>query len=594
MFHPHLTEPDCCVDELFERIHSEAPDRPALFCQDRCITRGELNSWANRIAVRLRSCGVGPERLVGICLPRSPELIAVVLGVLKAGGAYVPLDPNHPRERIAHIIQDSRVAVVIASESMNQLDAAGTEIMQLDGVLSRQHNQITDNPKRLTTAGNAICVNYTSGSFGVPKGVVRTHRGIVNPLAWAEFDGDDVCGLNMSLAVGFSLTRLFLPLVCGVPLAIVPEQAEKDVHQLLANVDELGITNLALPPVLLREILTLDVVASRGLAKVKTVTTGGSVFSPDLVEVFSRVLPHAKLFNQYASTEAGPVAIAQLTRAAPSAGISIGRPVANVNVYVLDEQMKPVSTGDCGELYVQAPHLARGYLNQPSLTEERFLPNPFEPGGRIYRTGDRGSRLPDGTMELLGRTDRQVKIRGFRVELEEIENVMNQHRTILESAATTCGAAGDERLLVYIATKSTDPPNLQDLYTHIQVRLPNYMVPSRIVHVDSIPRNTGGKVDWKALPAPGRTRPNLATEYTPPGTAFESRIADIWAQILDIDTVGVNDNFVELGGDSLGAFRVCAAIGDLLGKDVAMAAILDRTVRDIAYQLRSEAAVAAG
>ncbi len=526
--------PDKCAHVLFEEHAAMSPDLPALIFESRRICYRELNLLANRFARRLQTLGVERDSRVGISLVSSPEAVAALLAVFKVGGAFVPLDPGEAPARLAYVIENARLRTVVTSDTFCINLPSGD----------------CENPSASVTLDDAACVLYTSGSTGRPKGVVRTHRGIVSRLAWTVACSDDIFLHNMPLGAGASEERLFLPLMQGLPLVMMPEEHFNDMNRLAVVVEGTGVTNLTLAPVSLRRLLDLGPRTVQRLRNLRTLAVGGGELSGDLIERFRSALPGTQLINAYGSTESGSV-----VRGGPS---TIGRPVTNVKVLILDQDMQTVANGEVGELYIGAPSIAREYLFQPELTAERFVTIHAE---RLYRTGDLGRYLPNGEIEFHGRTDRQVKIRGFRVELREVEVALEKHPEIREAAVVRAQKSEpDARLIAYFATKTGAGVTIGQVRAHLQQLLPDHMIPALFVQLPHLPRTHGNKVDMQSLPTPDATRPLLDVAYEAPRNATEEAIAGIWESVLEMKGIGVRDNFVELGGDSLGAARVSVEI----------------------------------
>lgn len=526
--------PDKCAHVLFEEWAARAPDLPALIFEGKRTSYCELNLLANRFARRLQTLGIERDSRVGIYLTSSPEAVATLLAVLKVGAAFVPLDPGEPPARLAYVIENAQLRTVVTADTLCIDPASGD----------------CENPSASVTLDAAACVLYTSGSTGRPKGVVRTHRGIVSRLAWTAACSDDVFLHNMPLGAGFSEERLFLPLMQGLPLVMMLEKEFNDMSRLAAVVEETGVTNLTIAPVSLRRLLDLGPRTVQRLRNLRTLAVGGGELSGDLIDGFGSALPGTQLINAYGSTEAGSV-----IRGGPW---TIGRPVANAKVLILDRDMQMVADGEVGEMYIGAPSLAREYLFQPELTAQRFVTRNAE---RLYRTGDLARYLPNGELEFHGRTDRQVKIRGFRVELREVEVALEKHPEIREAAVVRIHNSEPEaRLIAYFATASGTGVTIGQIRAHLQQLLPDHMIPPLFVQLRDLPRTHGNKVDMQSLPAPEATRPLLDVAYEAPRNATEEAIAGIWERVLEMRGIGVRDNFVELGGDSLGAARVSVEI----------------------------------
>jgi amino acid adenylation domain-containing protein len=577
-----------CLHHLFEAQVERTPHAPALIFENRQLTYHELNRNANQVAHFLQTLGVAPEVLVGICLERSIESVTVILGIVKAGGAYLPLDPSFPIERLEYLVRDSAVSLILTSELLrSKVPAQSSTVIDLESVSAQVAAEGVDNIRSEVVVDNSICVNYTSGSTGQPKGVIKIHRGVIAPLPWASFQSDEICGLNLSLSVGVTLTRLFLPLVSGVPLVIISESKAKDVVELVETLEATGITNIFLLPPLLELLASCPQNEISRLSKLRTVATGGTDISPEVIKSFARALPQTRLFNQYGGSEIGPVTNAEVTARPHLAAVPIGRPVASAQIYLVDDKLQPVPDGAVGELYVGATHLARGYLHRPALTAERFVANPFGAiGERLYRTGDRGRYLPGGEIELLGRSDRQVKIRGFRVELGEVEAALARHQGI-QDVAVTCDQAQaphDVRLIAHLVPKVGSALNQNELRDYLRACLPEYMVPARFALLESLPRTLSGKPDYVELSS-HVDLPKTIEHHAAPRASTEVRLVEIWASALGHDRVGIHDAFLELGGDSLIATRIRSQLLYILDRQVDIQSILTLTIAEIADRL---------
>jgi acyl-coenzyme A synthetase/AMP-(fatty) acid ligase/acyl carrier protein len=434
-------------------------------------------------------------------------------------------------------------------------------------------------------------VRFTSGSTGQPKGAIGIHRSITSRLVSSplpDFDGADVCLVNTSFGFG---TKLFFPLILGATVVVLPEDQVRNVNRLAENVERYGITRLFMVPTHLRQLLSIGSEITGRLRGLRSVTTGGEMLTAELAARFRELLPSALLLNSYGGSEVGGMATLQPIAADSLAdGNSIGRPVVNTRVYLLDRDLHPVPQGVAGEIYVGSGHMGRGYLNRPDLTEPRFVPDPFGDlnGGRIYRTGDLGRHFPDGRIEFLGRADRQVKVRGFRIELEEIEAVLHDSSEVHQAAVITQKAGDQNRLIAYVVARQGTRPGAGTLRRFLRRRLPEFMLPHAFMFLDVMPLNRHGKIDLQALPVPGTGRPEVSTVYEAPRNAAELAIAEIWRGVLGVDEVGVNDNFIELGGDSLMATAVSARLQKRLGLDLPMELVLEWSIATIAKETALE------
>ena len=557
---------DKCVHELFEAQVARTPDAVALKHAARTISYRELNCRANQLAHRLRSLGVGPESLVGVYLERSVEMVVALLGVLKAGGAYVPLDAAYPQELISFMIEDAQLSILLTQQNLlSGINRAGMKFLCLDQARERLARESSDNPAAEVTPENLAYVIYTSGSTGKPKGVMIPHRGLVNYLSWAirEYDVAAGCGapVHTSIAFDLTITSLFNPLLVGQTVHLLPEERGVDaLAHCLAN--ERNFSLVKITPTHL-QTLSATLLPAEAPGKTRALVIGGEALTMESLAFWRQHAPATRLINEYGPTETvvGCCVYEVVAKDSSSGGTPIGRPIANTRLYVLDETLEPVAIGAPGELYVGGDGVARGYLNRPELTAERFIPDPFseEPGARLYKTGDLVRYRADGNIEFLGRLDDQVKIRGYRIELGEIELALIQHQSVRECVAVAReDVPGDRRLVAYVVTTGGEPLRINKLRAFLKEKLPDYMVPSSFVVVDALPVTLNGKVDRKALPAPDRERPDLESGFTAARTPSEKVLAQIWADVLKLESVGINDNFFDLGGDSILGTQILA------------------------------------
>jgi len=586
------------VPELVEQQVQRTPHAVALIQGDCRLTYSQLDEKANRLANYLRKCSVGSEVPVGLCMEQSLEAVVAVLAMLKAGGVYVPLDPSYPEHRLKEIASDSKLAIAVSSDRFGNRIPAGIETVCVDRDSALIAQESSAKPAAGITPDNAAYILYTSASTGKPKGVVGIHRGITNGLHSVAYRPDEVCCLNTFLSYGFSIANLFLPLMSGVPVVVLSDEQIRDSHQMMTVLEQEGVTRLVLVPSVLRQILDPNFAASTRLRKITTIGVAGAKLTPSHFRRLTEAMPQAKLHNRYASTEIGTVAAVWDVSDESLAGggeIPIGRPVANTRIYILDRHMHPVPVGVIGEICVSAAHLARGYLNQPDLTEQRFIPDPFsaEAGRRLYRTGDLGRFRSSGEIEFVGRLDHQVKINGFRVDLPEVDQALASHIGVSEAVTAVREIGDGQRLVAYVVAKPIGTPNASQLRRHLQDRLAGHMIPARFVFLKDLPRLSRGRVDREALPCPEPVRPHLETDYRPPGSPLESAIAQIWSDVLGLDPIGTRDQFRDLGGDSMSAADVALRLGQRLGIDLTPEELLDRsTISELALYLSRPRAAA--
>ncbi|MEG3959019.1 amino acid adenylation domain-containing protein [Microcoleus sp. herbarium2] len=577
---------DKCIHQLFEAQVEQTPDAVAVVFEDEQLTYKELNKRANQLAHHLGNLGVGPEVLVGICVERSLEMIVGLLGVLKAGGAYVPLDPAYPSERLAFMLEDSQVAVLLTQARLvESIPKHQGHIVCLDTDWEIIERQSKDNPKCSFTPDNLAYVIYTSGSTGKPKGVLVAHSGVSN-LGKALIQVCDVQPNSRvlqfcSLSFDGSVTELVMALLSGGTMVMGRRDSMLPGPNLIQLLRDFAVTTVALPP------SALAVLPADELPALRTIIVAGEACSQDLVARWSS---GRRFFNGYGPTECS-VCTTMIECIDSKEAPPIGRPLPNTQVYILDAQKQPVPIGVPGELYIGGVGVTRGYLNRPELSADRFILNPFsnDSGSRLYRTGDLVRYLPDGNIEFLGRIDHQVKIRGFRIELGEIEAVLRQNRAV-QNAVVVGQEYGlnDKRLVAYVVPTQEQAFSTSELRRYLKQKLPDHMVPSAFVRLEALPLTPNEKVDRRALPMPNRIR-SVEETFAPPLTFFEEVLADIWSEVLRLDSVGIHDNFFELGGHSLLAVRVLAQIEKTFGKNLPLATLFQSpTIKQLANILRQK------
>ena len=570
--------PETCLHHLFEAQAERTPDAVALVVGKEKVSYRELNRRANQMAHYLRSLGVGPEVLVGICLERSVEMVVGLLGVLKAGGAYVSLDPSYPRERLAFMIEDARVAVLLTQQRLTeQLPARGEELFCVDTEWGRISQSSDGNPDSGVTSENLVYVIYTSGSTGKPKGAMNTHRGICNRLLWMQ----ETFGLTEAdrvlqktpFSFDVSVWELFWPLLNGARLVMARPGGHRDVAHLVDLIAEQGITTVHFVPSMLQMFLE-DKEVGRCTSVKRVICSGEALPYALQKRFFSRL--EAELHNLYGPTEAAvDVTHWACQRRSDRQIVPIGRPVANTQIYLLDGKLEPVPIGVPGELHIGGVQVGRGYLNRSELTVERFIPDPFrnERGARLYKTGDLARYLPDGNIEYLGRLDHQVKIRGNRVELGEIETVLGQYPAVRETIVVAReDVPGEKHLVAYVVSGNVPGPTAGELRSFLNGKLPEYMLPSAFVMLEALPLTPSGKVDRGALPAPVERRASR-DGYVAPKGPLEFLLAQIWEELLGVQGIGVRDDFFELGGHSLLAVRLMNQIERICGRKLPLASL---------------------
>jgi amino acid adenylation domain-containing protein len=583
---------DSTLHHLMESQAARTPDAVAVIFEDQRLSYRELNARANQLAHHLQTLGVGGntqgEVRVGVCVEGSVELAIALLGVLKAGGTYVPIDPTYPQDRLQFMLQDTQTPVLLTQQQLvNHLPEHSAVVLCLDTDWPTIAQSSTQNAISRATGDTIAYIIYTSGSTGKPKGVMVPHRGAINNLAWRQqswpLTANDRMLLNYSLSFDPSVWSIFWPLSAGAQLVLVRPEVRYDSAALVRVIAEQGVTVFGASPS--QHAVLLDEPGITACTALRYVVSGGESLSGELQQRFHAKLP-ALLCNAYGPTEATiDTTFWVCPRTDDPQAAPIGRPLPNVQVYVLDPQMQPVPVGVPGEVYIGGVQLARGYLNRPELTAEKFVPNPFSgcsqgmPGTRLYRTGDRARFLPDGVLDFLGRIDNQVKIRGFRIELGEIESLLVQHPGVREAVVDARTVrANDKRLVAYIVPKEEQTNKelaekqelVAELRAQLAATLPGYMIPTAFMMLEQIPLSPNGKADRRALPDPDGLRPDLAAGYVAPRSEIERSIAAIWQEVLQVEKVGTRDNFFDLGGHSLLMVQVHSKLRDLVEREITM------------------------
>ena len=551
------------LHELVEQQVARTPQAIALRCEERQLSYAALNARANRLARQLRRLGVGPDAKVAVLLERSEWMVIALLAVLKAGGAYVPLDPVHPDERLAHMLDDCAAAAVLTETGLrDRLPGKQSNIVVVDAdAATWPADESNLDAFEIGLNGQHLAyVIYTSGSTGKPKGAMNEHRGIVNRLHWMQqayaLNADDVVLQKTPFGFDVSVWEFFWPLMTGAQLLLARPQGHKDPAYLGELIRSCGVTTLHFVPSMLQVFLAqADAVA--GCASVTRVVCSGEALPGPLARQCLQLLPNAQVYNLYGPTEAAVDVTAWTCSLADSGtALPIGRPIANTRLYVLDAQLRPLPVGVAGEIYIGGVQVARGYLNKPVLTQERFLADPFVPGGRLYRSGDLGCWREDGAIDYLGRNDFQVKIRGFRIELGEIEAQLKQLADVADAVVVAQpAAAGEQRLVAYVVPASAAAFDAAALRAQLARRLPDYMVPALYLPIAVLPLSSNGKLDRKALPLPAGDSA-IRQAFEPPQGEAETLLAQIWSALLKLDAIGRHDSFFELGGHSLLAVQL--------------------------------------
>ena len=552
-----------CLQELFAAQVKRTPDAVALIFAEQHLTYRELDLRADHLAEYLRSVGVGPEKIVGLYLKRSMEMVVGILGTLKAGGAYLPLSTEEPLSRLSYILADAKPLIVLTIEQLsNKIPEGKSTVLSLDTQWENPNQKETSNPFDQPTPDSLACLIYTSGSTGVPKGVMLTHRALCShfycdQLLFRRTPEDRVLH-QMSLSFDFATWEIFTALLNGAQLVVADADRQLDGNYLADLIENQKITIAGFVPSLLEVFLETNTPGHEN--SLRQVLCGGEILRPELQEHFFQIYSSARLYNIYGPTEATiDVTHWECRKNEQRERIPIGRPNLNTQIYILDPWMQPVPISIPGELYIGGSSLARGYLNLPELTVEKFILNPFtnEIGGTIYKTGDLARWLPDGNIEFLGRMDDQIKMRGFRIELGEIENTLSKHPGVHQAlVALREDQPGNKQLVGYVLPNIGANLEQAELRDYLKGKLPGYMVPTAYVFLDTFPLTNNGKIDRLALPFPeSEMRPQ---QYLAPANDMERQLLPIWQEILGVKRIGVGDAFFDLGGNSLLAARLIA------------------------------------
>lgn len=591
---------DKCLHELFEAQAVRTPNAIALVFEKQQLTYAELNARANQLAHYLIRLGVGPETLVGMCMERSLRMVISLLGILKAGGAYVPFEPTYPKERLAFMLQDTKTPVLLTEKSLvERIPSHQAKVICLDTDWNQIAQESTEDPVSGVMGGNLAYVIYTSGSTGTPKGVLVDHHNVVRLFEatdkWFHFDQKDVWTFFHSYAFDFSVWELWGALLYGGRLVLVPYWVSRSPEAFYELLCTEQVTILNQTPSAFRQLIQAEksLPGPKGLA-LRFIIFGGEALELESLKPWFDCHPDQspRLINMYGITETTVhVTYFPLSSDLRATGSPIGVKIPDLSVHILNSYMRPVPEKVAGEMFVGGAGLGRGYLNRPELTAERFIPNSFgnEEGGRLYKTGDLARYLPDGNLEYVGRADHQVKIRGFRIELGEIEAVLRQQPAVQDvSVVAREDAPGEKLLVAYIVPQSnSDLPRepgkypqpeealstsdlIRELRSFLKERLPEYMVPSAFVLLAALPLTPNGKVDQRALPIPTNQRPVLETDYAEPKSGLEQTIAGIWQEVLNVERVGIHDNFFDLGGHSLLLTRAHAKLRTVLNREFPM------------------------
>ncbi len=550
--------------QLFEAQARDTPDNVAVVYGEQSLSYRELDRRANQLAHRLRSLGVAPEVPVGICMERSLELVIAVLGLLKAGGVYVPLDPSNPKERLSFIVKETRPKVLLAQERLFEcLPEVDAKSICLDKDGSTVFRESAAPVENLISSENLGFLIYTSGSTGEPKAVMLPHRPRDSRTSHEhkiyQLTANDRHVLKSSISFTLFLRELFWPLLTGARLIISPPGTETDMDYLVQLIAKHKISIITLTPSTLRAILSQP--RLERCRSLRHICCFGEPLTADLETLYFSKLS-AELTLYYGTTEAPGATYRKCQPSETRNIVELGQPLPGMELHLLNDSLERVPNGTCGEIYLGGK-LARGYFKRPDLTAEKFIPHPFsqEPGACLYKTGDLGRLLPSGSIEFVGRVDDLVKVRGFRIELGEITKTIRQHPAINDAFVLALDADSDRsRIVAYAVPNLRSTISATDLRSYVRKKLPDYMIPARFIFLDALPVSPNGKIDRKALPVPGRSRPELDVPYIAARSPVETELAKIWAEVLAIDRVGIHDNFFDLGGHSLAASRLVSRV----------------------------------
>ena len=575
---------DQCLPQLFEAQVERAPDAVAVSFEGEHLSYRELNARANQLAHYLRKLGVGPETLVGTCLERSVEMVIGVLAILKAGGAYVPLDPTYPKDRLAFMLEDTQMPVLLTQQRFTAtLPETRSTVVCLDTQSAEIAAESRDNPTTNVTPDNLAYIIYTSGSTGQPKGVEVTHaaiNGLVSNTNYVRLEATDRVAHVANVSFDIVTFEIWGPLLNGASLVLVDRDVSLSPKDFAAQLKADGITTMFLTAALFN-LVAREVPSA--FSSIKHLMVGGEAVTPHWMREVLKHGPPERLLNAYGPTESTTFASWHLVREVSEDAVSvpIGRPISNTRLYVLDRHLNPVPVGVTGELYIAGDGLARGYHNRPELTAEKFIQWNAQ---RLYRSGDLARWRADGNIEFLARVDDQVKVRGFRIEPGEIEAVLRLHEAVNEVVVIVReDTPGEKRLVAYCVPQPGEAPTASDLRTYLKARLPDYMIPSAFVMLEALPRTGIGKLDRRALPKPDASAESEANDSPVSRTPVEEALSEIWAEVLGLRRVGVTDNFFELGGHSLMATQVISRIRNQFHIDLPVMVVFEEpTIAEMA------------
>jgi amino acid adenylation domain-containing protein len=559
------------IHQLFETQVQQIPDTIALIDEYQQLSYQQLNTIANQLAYYLQKQGIQPEQTIGICLERSCEMVIALLAVLKVGATYIPLDPAYPKERLNYIINDAKLSLIITKKYIDFMQFKVPHILNLDEQWSVITQQKIDHIFTQITLDNLAYIIYTSGSTGQPKGVQISHRALSNFLLGINptlnCTPSDILLSVTSLSFDIAALELYLPLMVGARVIIASQQTIKNSQKLQQQINQFNITMMQATPATWQMLILGGWTGKHNLK----ILSGGEALDPKLAQQLTQ--NSQQLFNLYGPTEttiwSSIYQVKNLENLDQYSTVLIGRPLANTEFYILDKNLQPVPIGVPGELYIGGVGVARGYFNRADLTAERFLPNPFKnTSERLYKTGDLAEYLEDGNVEYLGRLDSQVKLRCFRIELGEIEAVLRQHPKVQQAVVVVNSQAEEKRLIACIVSADKLEINVTVLREFLAEKLPIYMIPSAFVMLDVLPLTPNGKIDRRALPTPEKVRPQLEATYVIPKTEIEKTIAQIWQKALNLENIGIHDNFFDLGGHSLLMVRVHSQLRAAFSSDI--------------------------
>lgn len=574
-----LTEGSKCIYEYFNEVAKDNPYQPCIEYCNKVYTYNEIGRKANKLARYIKNLGAGPENLIAIYQERSPEMIISILAIIKAGAAFVPISTAYPKERIEYIINDVDVKLIITDSILEQeLTDIHTEKQVKHVLLDKESEQIEkekdSNLPSQNDISNLIYVIFTSGSTGKPKGVMIEHRGIPNlvfeQIKTFKLNKNDRVLQFASSSFDASISEIFTTLIAGATLVLLPDDnlyLGEDLYQFLID-KKISVVTLT-PSV-------LNTLPSKDLPELKTLVSAGEACSKQLISNWASKL---NFINAYGPTECTVCASMNICSSSDET-VSLGKPIANTVFYLLDEDLNPVLNGEIGELCISCLGLARGYINMPSITESSFIANPFHDGisDRLYRTGDLCRQVSGDSIEWEGRKDNQVKIAGLRVDLDEIVHILREYRGIQDAVVIIVDDNSKaKQIYSYIITNSTTQLHIRDIKSHLRTKVPAYMVPSKFMFIKEIPVLESGKLDRNSLPAMESIRPQLDVDYVQPTNQMEKTLTQIWSEILQIDKIGIYDNFFDLGGQSLMATQIVSRIRSNLGMEIPLHVIFDLT-----------------